>query len=109
MAYNEELAQRVRNLLDRKPGFAEKKMFGGICFLLRGNMACGVLQDDLIVRVGPDKYQELLQLPDTRLFDITGKPMKGWLMVSAAGHDSEDDLSSWVERGASFAMSLPPK
>ena len=109
MAYDEGLAQRVRTLLGSKPGFAEKKMFGGVCFLLRGNMACGVLKDDLIVRVGQEKYQELLKLPNTRMFDITGKPMKGWLMVTAAGHKSENGLSVWVERGAAFVLSLPKK
>ena len=109
MAYGEGLAQRVRVLLEEKPGFAEKKMFGGVCFLLRGNMACGILNEDLIVRAGPENHEGLLELPDTREFDITGRPMKGWVMVSPEGHKTDEDLSGWVERGVAFALTLPSK
>ena len=109
MAYNEELAQRVRDLLRKREGLTEKKMFGGIGFLLHGNMACGILKDDLIVRVGPEKYQELLKLPGTRVFDITGRMMTGWIMVAAKGYRSAANLAAWVERGAAFALSLEPK
>jgi len=109
MAYNEELAERVKTIIESKPGFDMKKMFGGICFLLRGNMACGVLNSDLIVRVGPKNYEESLKLPETREFDITGKPMKGWVMVSVDKKKTIEDLEVWVERGASFALELPQK
>jgi len=109
MAYDEGLAQMVRELLEEEDGYVEKKMFGGIGFLLHGNMAGGVLQDFLIVRVGPENYDQLLKLPETRPFDITGRPMKGWLMVTQAGYESDADLAAWVERGAAFALSLPPK
>ena len=109
MAYNQALAQRVKKLLSDKPGYTEKKMFGGLGFLLHGNMACGILNDDLIVRVGLEKYEGLLKLSGARVFDITGRPMKGWIMVAPAGHDSEEKLAAWVERGADFALSLPPK
>ena len=109
MAYDKGLAQLIRELLEERAGYFEKEMFGGIGFLLHGNMACGVLHDFLIVRVGPEKYQELLELPETRLFDITGRPMKGWIMVTPEGYESDTDLASWVERGAAFALSLPPK
>jgi len=109
MAYDKVLAQQVRTLFEGRPGFAEKKMFGGVCFLLHGNMACGVLNEDLIVRVGPDSYEALLKLPETKVFDMTGKPMKGWVMVSAKGHRAKKDMTAWVERGAAFAMTLPPK
>ena len=109
MAYKEELAQRVRVLLEKKPGFNEKKMFGGVCFLLHGNMACGILNEDLIVRVGPDRYQDLLKLPETREFDITGRPMKGWVMVSHEGQKTVEALTAWVERGIAFALTLPAK
>lgn len=109
MAYDESLAQRVRGLLEGRPGFEEKKMFGGLCFLLRGNMACGTLKDDLIVRVGPEQYERALKQPHTRKFDMTGRPMKGWVMVSAEGHDTEERLSCWVEEGAAFALTLPEK
>ena len=109
MAYDQKLAERVRNLLKDKPGFSEKKMFGGVGFLLHGNMACGVLNDDLIVRVGPQQYDDMLKLPNTRLFDITGRPMKGWIMVSAKGTKTKNNLSGWAERGASFALTLSAK
>ena len=109
MGYDKGLAERVRALLEGKPGFSEKNMFGGVCFLLRGNMACGVLNDDLIVRVGPEKYKEALQMRNTRQFDMTGRPMKGWVMVSAQGHKKKQALVGWVERGSSFALTLPAK
>lgn len=109
MAYDKTLAQRVRVLLEGKPGFDEKKMFGGVCFLLRGNMACGVLNEDLIVRVGAKSYEDSLKLANTRPFDITGKPMKGWVMVSDKGHKTPEDLTFWVGRGAAFALTLPAK
>ncbi len=109
MAYDEGLAQRVTELLEEKPGFKEKKMFGGVCYLLNGNMACGVLNEDIIVRVGPEKYEDFLKLPHTRKFDITGRAMKGWVMVSYGGHESDEELSEWVQLGTNFALSLPPK
>jgi len=109
MGYDKELGERVRALLESKPCFSEKKMFGGVCFLLRGNMARGVLNDDLIVRVGPKKYKEALNLHFTREFDITGRTMKGWVMVSAEGRKKKQDLAGWVERGAALALSLPAK
>jgi len=109
MAYDAKLALRVRKIFEDKAGFDEKKMFGGICYLLNGNMACGILNDDLIVRVGPKEYENALKLPNARKFDITGRPMKGWVMVSSKGHDSEAYLLEWVRRGVNFALSLPPK
>jgi TfoX/Sxy family transcriptional regulator of competence genes len=109
MAYDETLVQRVRSLLEGKTGFTEKRMFGGVCFLVRGNMACGILNDDLIVRVGPENYEDSLKLPNTREFDITGRSMKGWVMVSTEGHNANESLSSWVERGIAFALTLPAK
>lgn len=109
MGYDQGLAEKVRDLLEGKPGFSEKKMFGGVCFLIRGNMACGILNDDLIVRVGPQKYKDSLKLPNTRQFDITGKPMKGWVMVSSQGHRTKEKLAFWVEQGVTFALTLPAK
>lgn len=109
MAYDPGLAQRVREILEEQTLFNEKKMFGGICYLVNGNMACGILNDDLIVRVGPKKYEDFLKLPDARKFDITGKPMKGWVMVSFKGYESDKDLIKWVKRGLTFAASLTPK
>lgn len=109
MVYNEGLAQRVRVVLEGKSGLVEKKMFGGLCFLLRGNMACGILDESLIVRVGLEKYENALKLPHTRKFDITGKSMKGWVMVSPEGHNTDERLSYWIEQGVAFALTLPAK
>ncbi len=109
MAYNEALAVRLRQLLDDQPKLIEKKMFGGVGFMLRGNMACGVNKDDLIVRVGPDNYETAVIRPSARPFDFTGRPMKGWVIVKPAGYAADDDLQSWVEEGVEFALSLPPK
>lgn len=109
MACDEGLAQRVREVMAELPGYVEKKMFGGIGFMLQGNMACGVLGEDLIVRVGPDAYQDALAHPSTGVFDLTGRPMKGWVVVTAEGYESDGDLLDWVRQGVAFAASLPPK
>jgi len=109
MAYDRGLAQRVRELLAEEEGFAEKQMFGGVCFLLHGNMACGIINDDLIVRVGLPDYEASLALPHTRRFDITGRALKGWVMVATDGYEADDDLSGWVRKGVHFALTLPPK
>ena len=107
MAYDEGLAQRIRELVDDMANTVEKKMFGGVCYLVDGNMACGVYKTFLIVRVGPDRYEDSLTKPFTRVFDITGKVMKGWVMVEEGGYADDEDLSEWVEQGVSFAKSLP--
>jgi TfoX/Sxy family transcriptional regulator of competence genes len=109
MAYDEGLAQRVREVLDDAPGLVEKRMFGGVGFMLQGNMACGVNGQDLIVRVGPDRYTEALAQPHAREFDLTGRPMKGWVTVTPDGYEADEDLERWVQQGVAFAMSLPAK
>ena len=109
MAYDEGLAQRIREVLGEQPGLVEKKMFGGIGFMVRGNMACGVNKDALIVRVGSEKHEEALARPHTRPFDITGRPMKGWVMVVSDGYESDESLEDWVQQGLDFALSLPTK
>jgi hypothetical protein len=109
MAYNTDLAQRVRGRLADRPGLEEKAMFGGLGFMLRGNMACGVHGEGLIVRVGPERYEETLQAQHTRVFDLTGRPMKGWIVVTPEGWASDEALAGWVEQGVAFALSLPPK
>jgi len=108
MAYDEKLAERIRSQLNDTP-FVEKKMFGGIGFLLNGNMACGVNKDNLIVRVNPEKQDTLLKKSHTKPFDLTGKPMKGWMLVEADGVKTEKQLSVWVKEGVQFASTLPPK
>ena len=108
MAYDLKLAERIRSELDGMP-FVEKKMFGGVGFLLQGNMACGVNKDDLIVRVDPAKHASLLKKSHAKPFDLTGKPMKGWLVIEAEGCKTEKQLSAWVKEGLEFASTLPPK
>jgi TfoX/Sxy family transcriptional regulator of competence genes len=109
MAYDQDLALRVRGIMVGLPGFAAKKMFGGVGYMLRGNMACGVHGNDLIVRVGPEGYQGALAEPGTREFDMTGRPMKGWVVVTASAIETDDQLDRWVQRGVDFALSLPEK
>jgi TfoX N-terminal domain len=109
MAYDEALAARIRDILGGAEGVAEKKMFGGIAFLINGNMACGVNRDDMIVRLEPEQTDAALAEPHVRLFDMTGRPMKGWVVVGPAGVADDADLRSWVGRGADFARSLPAK
>ena len=108
MAYNLKLAERLRSELSGIP-MVEKKMFGGIGFLVNGNMACGVNKDDLIVRVDPEKHNTLLKKAHVRPFDLTGRPMKGWLLVEPDGVKTEKQLSTWVKEGVDFASTLPPK
>ena len=103
------LAQRVREILEEEPGFDEKKMFGGICFLLFGNMACGIIRDDLIVRVGAVNYDEALKIPHTKKFDLTGKALTGWIMVLSTALDSDEELSDWVQKAVTFVRTLPAK
>lgn len=109
MPYDDLLAARIRAALGPLPGLVEKKMFGGVGFLVHGNMACGVYRDDLIVRVGPQAYQAALARPHVKLFDITGRAMKGWVMVEPEGCAGDNDLKAWVEQGVAFARSLPTK
>lgn len=109
MAYDEGLATRVRDVLGEQPGLAEKKMFGGLAFLVYGNMACGVRGDDLMVRVAADAADAALDEPGVRASDMGGRPMKGWLLVGADGYVEDDDLRRWVDRGLAYANSLPPK
>ena len=109
MAYDEALAQRIEKRISRIDGLQSKKMFGGIGFLLYGNMAVGVYKNYMIVRVGSDNSEELLKEPFAKVFDITGRPMAGWILVDALGLENEKALQFWVEKGVNFASSLPAK
>ena len=108
MAYNLKLAERIRSESSGIP-FVEKKMFGGVGFLLNGNLAYGVNKNDLIVRVDPEKHIALLKKPHVRPFDMTGRPMKGWLVVEAEGVKTDKQLSKWLKEGLEFAATLPEK
>jgi hypothetical protein len=109
MAYDEELANRVRAALGAESGVTEQAMFGGLAFLVAGNMAVGISGEELMVRVGPDESDAALAEPHVRVFDMTGRPMKGWVLVAPAGVDSDLELDRWVGLGVAFARSLPPK
>jgi TfoX/Sxy family transcriptional regulator of competence genes len=109
VAYDEQLAERIRTVLRARPGVTERRMFGGIAFMIGGNMACGVIRDDLMVRVGPDAHEEALARPHAREMDFVGRPMRGMVYVAPAGVAEDAELARWVEAGAGFAASLPPK
>jgi TfoX/Sxy family transcriptional regulator of competence genes len=109
MAYDEALADRVRDVLAPRADLTERKMFGGIAFMVGGNMAVGVIDDDLMVRLDPADAEKALGEPHTRPMDFTGRPMKGMLFVDSAGTAADEDLAGWAEAGADFAASLPPK
>ncbi|PAZ14363.1 RNA methyltransferase [Streptomyces sp. SA15] len=109
MAYDEGLAERIRQRLGAEPDITEKRMFGGIAFLHRGNMAVGVSGDDLMVRVGPDDADAALARPGARVFDMTGRPMRGWILVAGTALKEDDVLDEWIDKGRTFASSLPPK
>lgn len=108
MAYDEALAERIRQQLDETPDVAERKMFGGLSFMVQGNYACGVT-DTLVVRVGPEQHEDAMAQPFTRIMDFTGRPMKGWVYVDPPGYVDDGDLAYWVEQGVAYARSLPPK
>lgn len=109
MAYNEKLAKRTHALLAKYKSVDEIKMFGGLCFILRGHMCCGIHKDDLMIRVGPEHYQEALTQLHARPMDITGRPLKGFLFVGFGGYRTNKALAKWVQRGVDFASPLPPK
>jgi TfoX/Sxy family transcriptional regulator of competence genes len=109
MPYNERLARRMRAHLGTLQGLEEKTMFGGIGFLVNGNMACGVHRDSLIVRLGAAAYEAALKLPHVSVFNMTGRPMKGWITVSEGGYSTGKALGKWLDQSVEFAKSLPRK
>ena len=109
MAFSETLAQHVRDVLYTLTTTEEKKMFGGIAFMVSGNMTVGVIRDDLIVRVGLEKYEDALSKPGTDLFQPTGRPMAGWVTVAPDSHKTDDDLKYWIELALEFVKTLPAK
>ena len=109
MAYDEGVAQRLREVFADRTDVIEKKMFGGIAFMVRGNMCCGVVGEELMTRVGPEQYEDALKEPYAREMDFTGKPMNGFIYVGVQGFASDKDLASWVERCEQFVSTLPSK
>ena len=109
MPYNQKIDARVTQIVGRWKNTGAKKMFGGVCHLFNGNMVCGVYKDYLILRLGEKASSAALKKAHTRPFDITGKPMKGWVMVDERGFRSEDQLKSWLNKAKDFVNTLPPK
>ena len=109
MAYDETTAHEIRAHLHTISGITEKKLFGGIGFMLHGNMACGLNGADLIVRLGQAEFIQAMQQPHVRVFDLSGRPMQGWILVAPAGYTPEAALKAWVEKGVQFARSLAPQ
>lgn len=109
MAYDEAFAERVRAVFAGRGDVAEKRMFGGLAFMVSGNMCCGVSKGDLVVRVGPDAYSASLAEKHVREMDFTGKPLRGFVYVARQAVASEAQLQAWIGRGVKFAQSLPPK
>lgn len=109
MPCDEQLVERVRAVLKPTRGTAERRMFGGVCFTLNGNMACGVVSTDLMVRVGPDKYADALKQPHVREMDFTGRAMKGYVFISTPGIESDSSLKYWTKVAVAYVEALPPK
>ena len=109
MAFDEDLADRIRKGVGRKKGIEESILFGCACFLLGGNVLVGVWKQSLIARVGPDEYEDALLEANTKDFDITGKPMKGWVAVGPEGVKDEEQVKAWIERAVKFVRKLPAK
>ena len=109
MAYNENLADRIRGVLAHRDELTEKKMFGGLSFMLGGNMCCGIIKDDLVVRVDHDNYEKAVAKPHPRPMDFTGRPLKGMVYVGPEGYRTDRELKCWLDQALSFALSLPPK
>ena len=109
MAYNKRIESRIKNIVAAWKNTDYKNMFGGICHLINGNMFCGVYKDFLILRLGQENADLALDLPFVRPFDITGRPMKGWVMVAEEGFSTDDALEDWLTQARDFASTLPPK
>lgn len=99
----------MREVMDQGPAYTEKKMFGGFSFMINGNMSVGISTHGFIVRVGKENDEAALSQPHTRPSDFTGRIMKGWIIVSEPGYESDEDLRAWIQRAVDFALSLPPK
>ena len=109
MPYSRQLADRVRQTLGKQRGLIEKRMFGGVGFLLRGNLLVGIWEQSLIARLGPDEAAKALAEPNVREFDVTGRPMRGWVVVDPDGLERDEQLAAWLARAQEFVETLPAK
>ncbi len=108
MAYDETLAKRIRRLLVREKGVTEKRMFGGLAFMLQSRMLCGIVKDELMVRVGPERYEKVLARPHARPMDFTGRPLKGFVFIEPNGCKSDRELRQWLDEAVGFAKARSP-
>ncbi|MDX1441198.1 MAG: TfoX/Sxy family protein [Nitrosopumilaceae archaeon] len=106
MTYNEDLAKKIRESIKGKRNINEKKMFGGLAFLRKGKIFCGIVKDDLMVRVGPENYEKALSKPHSRPMDFTGKPMRGFVYVSPKGYKNTNSLTKWISVGFNYVLKL---
>lgn len=109
MSFDEHLAERVRSILNGDYSLKEKRMFGGLAFMVNGHMCCGIVNNKFVVRTGPEGYDAALSKPHAGPMNFTGRVMRSFVYVSPAGYRSTRDLRSWVQRGLHFVLSLPPK
>lgn len=109
MAYSESLAQRIRDALGQRHSITEKKMFGGVGFLYHGNLLIGIWKHSLIARLGPEQATLARQEPHIGEFDITGRPMKGWVLIEPEGVETDEQLRGWIEKSVAFVSTFPPK
>ena len=109
MTFSELTAHQIRSALKNTPGLSERQMFRGVAFMVKGHMCCGVLNENLVVRVGPDAYEGALQEPHARPMDFTGRPLHGFVYVERDGFASDRSLRQWIERGMRFVKTLPPR
>ena len=109
MPFDETIAQRIRDILAEACPAKERRMFGGLAFMVNGHMCCGVVGEEIVVRVGAEEHDEALSQPHARAMDFTGRPMKGFVYVGPAGYLNKAALKMWIQRGLNFVMSLPPK
>lgn len=109
MAYDQRLADEIRARIGNRPDLTEKQMFGGIAFMIGGNMAVGVAGDELMVRVGKEAHDEAEAKPGARIFDLSARPMRGWVVVAPEGFPTDADLDTWIQQGVSYAETLPRK
>lgn len=109
MSYDQKTAERLRRILSRRADVVEKRMFGGLCFMVNGGMCCGLTNTAFMVRVGPDRYEEALAQPHARPMDFTGRPLAGMVYVDPSGYKTDEALAKWVQRGVDFVSTLPAK
>jgi TfoX/Sxy family transcriptional regulator of competence genes len=109
MTFNDLVAGQIRTAMENTPGLSERHMFGGVAFILEGNMCCGLIEDRLVVRVGPQDYGSALREPHARPMDFTGRPLTGFVYVDREGYEAPSALRKWLERGLEFVRTLPPK